>query len=533
MTDQRRPDEGFQASARIGERGASRRPLVTTAVVVALLVVAVVKPWNLPSRPIPAEPSRSPAPGAVAAASGAAGPPSPAGPAPSSVPGFPFAPRSDDALTAVAEDRAGWGMRAIVQSRRGILAGSLLAERWSSVDVPASGEPIPGAFDGIPLADQLSDVADVAYALGVTAPPDAMPLDIRFWRTSEDRGWVRLLPEAIPGPEPGSWLWRPDPLWATVDGTWPSGTYRVDVLLGPRIVRLEAVLGGTFRADTRAVVPAGLGAPIDQALDGLPPGPFVLTEYGPAWIPLAASGQFDELSAWLAPYLGTGFVAPAYGQTVNGLGVLGEAGAPPEDLVIERISGVPQPSAVALNVSVVQTGDGSGSAMFGRPLGGHLFADGLYRITATWPGGRSEDWEVEVTPGTAPSVPTSPLEALSRWESGRSPGSTGFPVVTVGPRDGDLAVSDGCPTSTRITATDALLGVVLPPEARLTGVRVLVLGSDRNPDWRFRFEPDAVPGLTVVAVPNGGLPARDYDLVLDLDGPHGPWRVLQRICVVG
>jgi hypothetical protein len=527
MADEPRRDEGFQATARIGRDGSTRGPLAASAVVAALLVIAIVKPWN----PGPAPTPRPTSPAVAEVASLAPVPSTPASPD-SSAPAVPAGHVSSQALVDAASDRLIWGMRAIVQSRRGVLAGPLLAERWASAPVPATGPAIPGAFDDTPLDGPLGDVADAAYALAVTTPPDAMPLDVRFWRTSEDRGWVRLLPLPIAGREPGSWLWRPDPTWSTVDGTWPSGTYRVDVLLGPRIVRLEAVLAGTFRADPRVIVPGGLDAPIAAALETMPPGPFALTEYGPAAIPLAATGRFDELAAWLAPYLGTGFVAPAYGQSVNGLGVRFGAGAAPANLAIQQLSGVPQPSTVGVDLSTVQAGDGSGDAVFARPLGGHLFTDALYRIVAEWPDGRRQDWEVEVTPGPTPQVPMSPLEALSRWESARGSADPALPVVTVDAPGGNPMSSATCQPRTRISAADGLVGVALPDGAHLTGVSVLVLAGDRTPDSRFHFAADAVAGLTVVAVPYGGLPAGDYDLVLDLDGPDGRWRMLQRVCVV-
>jgi hypothetical protein len=524
MTDERRPEEGFQARARIGPHGSTRGPLAATGVIAALLVLAIVKPWNLAARPVLDLPPASPRPGAEASLRVDPSPPV------ESTPPAPTDPASrapDDALVAVTDVQAQWGMRAIVQRR--IPPGPLLAERWASATVPADGPPIPGAFDGIPLDRPLSDVGDAAYALGVTTPQDALPLDVRFWRASEDRGWVRLLPSPFIGREPGSWLWRPDPDWTTTDGAWPSGTYRVDVLLGARIVRLEAVVGGTGAVDPRVIEPGGLDAPIGTGLQLLPNGPFALTEWGPATIPLAGSGTYDERTAWIAPYVGAGLVAPAYGRDVNGLGLLLDVGVAAPTLLIEAVSGVPEPGLIPAAVSSVDVDGRTG--LFARPLGGHLLTDGLYRIVAQWPDGRTEDWIVEVAPGIAPSLPISPLEALSRWSSRPRPARPVWPVVAVAAGDGNPTFSASCDPATRITSSDPLIGVALPADAHLTGVRVLVLGADRTTDRRFFFASAALPGLTVVAVPDGGLAARDYDLVLDLDGPDGPWRVLQRICV--
>jgi hypothetical protein len=525
MTDEQRPEDGFQARARIGPRGSTRRPLVATGVVAALLVVAVVKPWSLAARPAPSPAPGSPSP--VAAASLRAGPSAAVESTPPT-PADAADPEPDDALVAVTDERVGWGMRAIVQRR--IPPSPLLAEQWASASVPPAGPAIPGAFDGIPLEGPLSDVGDSAYALGVTTPQDALPLDLRFWRANENRGWARLLPVPFAGREPGSWLWRPDPTWATTDGAWPSGTYRVDVLLGTRIVRLEAVVSGTFAANPRVIMPGALDAPISTALEGMPLGPFALTEFGPSTIPLAGSGSFDERTAWLAPYLGAGYIAAAYGN-VNGLGVLGSAGDAPEHLSIEQVSGFGEPSSIAVDVSSVTSPDGSKVALFARPLGGYLFADALHRIIADWPGGRREAWEIEVAPGPAVQVPRSPLEAVSRWNGLLSTDDISAPIVRATGDVNEAVPPDECDPRTRIRSVDALIGVTLPAASRLTGIRALVPGAARAPDWRFWFGSGALQDLAVVAVPFGGLPARDYDLVLDLDGPDGPSRVVQRICV--
>jgi hypothetical protein len=55
----------------------------------------------------------------------------------------------------------------------------------------------------------------------------------------------------------------------------------------------------------------------------------------------------------------------------------------------------------------------------------------------------------------------------------------------------------------------------------------------RSADIAIRSAPEAIPRLTVVALPPGGLPVRDYDLFLTLETTSGVSRIAQRVCVTG
>ncbi|HET7030892.1 MAG TPA: hypothetical protein VFI34_10305, partial [Candidatus Limnocylindrales bacterium] len=99
--------------------------------------------------------------------------------------------------------------------------------------------------------------------------------------------------------------------------------------------------------------------------------------------------------------------------------------------------------------------------------------------------------------------------------------------------DADPVVSTDCSPATAITASDALFGVSLPEGARLTRISALVPDVIRSPDWLFRFSADPTDGLAVVVAPNGGLPAREYELVLHVAMGQMTWSVSQRICVSG
>jgi hypothetical protein len=406
-----------------------------------------------------------------------------------------------------------------------------LSERWVDAAVPATGPPVPGSNEASLADGPLGDPSDLTFALGVTTPPDALALDVRFWRVSEDRGWARILPKPIPGPEPSAWLWRPDDAWSTADGTWPSGTYRLDVLLGTRIVRLEVVVPGDLVATGWAPTPNPFAQPVERALDAVAPGPFVIGDFGPTGVPLAAAEPFDEREAWLAPFLGTGFVGQAYATSVSAVGVAAPSDDAPTELLVEQVSGLSSPAAIGVDLESVRSRGGSVAALVGRPLGGHLVPDGLWRLTASWPGGRTASWEVQISPGIAPATPTSPLEALSRWRAARDVDASTWPVVTVEPPSGDPMVSATCDPRTAITSATDMIGVALPRGAVLRSVQALLLDVSRTPSWTVWFTGEPVDGLAVVAIPNGGLPAGSYDVVLHLADATRSWSALQRICV--
>jgi hypothetical protein len=439
-------------------------------------------------------------------------------------------PRAATALVATSRDRAAWGIRAVVHRVRGAVAGSPLTERWTAADVPATGDVIPGPFDAIPLAHALTDDADAVDALGITTPDDALPLDVRFYRPSEDRGWLRLLAEPIPGREPADWLWRPDPAWSTVDSAWPSGMYRADVLLGARIVRLELVLRGTF-----SPAPAFGGAnaiePGAMILDQLEPGPVALSEYGPASIAFAADRDFDERTAWLAPTLGRGFVGEAMGRDVSDLGLLTATSEGPSSVWLEQVSAVPEPSRVAVEVRTIPSATGGRTATLVRPARGGLLTDALYRLGAEWPDGRTQRWEIEVAPGMPPVVPVSPLDAVGRWVGARAAGGAA-PVIAAPSRDAAAPGEATCDAATVVSTEDPFLGVTLSSGDVLEGVELLAPGSERAaPSPRFTRVP--IDGLAVIALPNAGLPAGAIDVHLRIRSGRASRSVAQRICVAG
>jgi hypothetical protein len=114
----------------------------------------------------------------------------------------------------------------------------------------------------------------------------------------------------------------------------------------------------------------------------------------------------------------------------------------------------------------------------------------------------------------------------------------GQPIVT----DLDLGGTDGdgtCGGSARITPFDELIGIVVPSGERVADVRLFAIDSIRRPDVATRIWVDrpgpldgrALGGITVVALPSGGIAARQYALIAETTSDSGPSRLIYTICV--
>ena len=114
----------------------------------------------------------------------------------------------------------------------------------------------------------------------------------------------------------------------------------------------------------------------------------------------------------------------------------------------------------------------------------------------------------------------------------------GQPIVT----DLDLGGTDGdgtCGGSARITPFDELIAIVVPPGDRVADVHLFAIDSIRRPDVPTRMWVDrpgpldgrALGGIAVVALPSGGIAARQYALIAETTSGNGPGRLIYTICV--
>ena len=524
-----RPSEPTELRVDPVRVGGGRRPavpaLIVAIVAITFVSLALWKPWDRGS----ARPGGIPRPGASGLVADATRNPSPS--ANPDVPPFPTPidpfPTKETLLASTTTQRS-WGIRTVVLPGGTTPAGGAgrLAERWLPIDVAV------GAAWTLADNSAIGGSTDDILAIGVTTPDDALPLDVRFWRLDRSAFPERVVAIAIPGPEPASWLWLPDPAQATVLGTWPAGTYRIDVLLGPRIVRLVATI--PHAAPSVAPTPAAVSSPpVAAMLSGLPVGPFAIVAGRLAPILGGTGPLVDERKAWLGAAVGLTLdsVARISSPAVSGFGVFLAPGQQPVGLTLAMVPAASAGPEVTLDA--ISDPLSNQAALVVRPVSNGPLPAGLYRLTASWTGGApgSASWQVEIVPSTPAIPPVSPLEEMGRWIGvlGSPDNLAQQPVLF--PADGATLDVDGCSTSTRITPADPLIGIAVPTGFEVRRVRMSIIGAVVGGGVPLRIALNAIPRLTIVAVPSGGLGARRYDLLVNVAGPDGDQVLGSQFCV--
>lgn len=419
------------AHAEAGRTGGGPGPAVVLLAVTAVLAVSILKPWD----------AGAASPDGAAPDPGVVGLPVPTGAAvalPAEAPGGPGDSSADPDGTAAPADRTPrppsameptvlpaipgpeglaeallprdeWGLRAIVfePATGAVQAGpdARLVERWIRADVEGSRRSLnaPAAFAG-----------DAVVALGLTAPPGVQPVAVRIWRLSELELPQRVAVEEIPGPGPFGVLWRPGRS-ATALGTWPRGSYRVDVVLADRVVRIYSAIPTGARMEAR-LPPLAMGPAPDvaAAIRGMDAGVFAVS--GPEVVRVAADPvePMGELDAWLSPACaapaGPCPVGTLVSRTVSAVGVVLEAGAVPTNVEFRLLA--PVPRSPRMLAGILATGPAgapaSRTAVLLRVDSPGPLSSGLYRLTLDWltaaGESRTASWHVEIVPpGLEPS----------------------------------------------------------------------------------------------------------------------------------
>jgi hypothetical protein len=396
-------------------------------------------------------------------------------------------------LLAATAPHDAWGIRALVDAG-GSGDAAALREHWESVE-PAEGTYVP-----------LTVVDDgVVRALGVTAPLDETPLDIRAWAELPGQGWRWLDARRPASPAPGADLLllpppTDDPASA---GAWPEGRYRLDLLLGERVVRADVTVGRPVYPsgpETPAVPGADIGWADDPSV-----GPFVVADGVARPLADRPSRSMDARAAWLDV---AAAVASASAERVTTLGVV----MPPEaadttgilrQLAPDRGPGGPAPVAVAR----VDPSAGVPSHLrFDLPVE-RPFDPGTYALHVAWTTDHGEfeaTWHVELRPG--PAVAPRPLLAAARrfaTFAGReallwadiADRSTGVWTIEVQP----ISDGAGCPSLAGSGPVGVLgIGHAVggPPDA----VELVRLdASDTETAEPVRLAKEVVVGLTLVA----------------------------------
>ena len=410
-----------------------------------------------------------------------------------------------------------------------------LSERWQAIDVGS------GSAGDLATADTAIETGDDVVALGVTTPNDALPLDVRFWRLEAGDVVQRILPRPVPGREAGSWLWLPDPHEATARGTWPAGTYRIDVLLGSRIVRLATIVPTGVSALPRGVAAAAEPINLVDQLRSFAAGPFAFTPQVAIPIDVVPRDPLDERTAWLGPASGQLDSAALGRVTVDRVTALGLLLKPGErfvsaDLVrVVPIADKPDVQTVLLPPVPRSDGELATAVLFEygdlRPL-----ESGLYHLTETvllaTGDGQTQTWNLEIIPSAALPPPGVPLVRMARWVTLMSDLDmlAGEPLVS----DHDLGSGDAvgtCGGSAHVSVGDGLFGLIEPPGTIVQSVRMYPTDAVRFADLRIRTALNAVDGLSIVAIPSGVLKNDTYELIVDRLSAAGPDRALYTVCV--
>jgi hypothetical protein len=265
--------------------------------VLALIVLAVAKPWAVPG-PLPIAPL-------LAAASPSPQPtPSPSvTPAPEPTPAPPtgIAAIDWDAVGAALIPHDNWGIRAVVYRAD----TNTVREEWSPLK--SSDTDVQAAVNN---ADSYAVLGwdGTIVALGVTTPLVDLPLDVRAWREmaaspASRSGWRNLvLTGSTPRGDPSSRLLHLPDEWSDGNG-WPSGEYQLDVLLERAVMHIHLWLSGD--AGPSPTAPPPRAAPADAELGALTATPGGFIESGTVTVPYVFGGlsptsaPHDEFNAWL------------------------------------------------------------------------------------------------------------------------------------------------------------------------------------------------------------------------------------------
>lgn len=487
-------------------------PAVIGVVVVAAAIgLAVLKPWAPPS------PGATVA-SAAASGSGAIGDAATAVPTPGSS-GAAATIESTPPITwtfaaAALEPHAVWGVRAVVRGRQtgsgspGDGPGTGLVERWAELEVASDGTETAL----LPTADQ------GVLALGLTFPSDELPLDVRIFRETA-RGWRWLDSEPIgTSPAAGAFLFAPPRIGGAVRPTWPTGAYRIEVLVGDTIRRLDVDLPDRFE-----VVPDAGFVP-DEMRTGLTSpfapefgtsgrrGPFLVDGGRTVWLDGQGTEALEPAAAWRSTQLVPGGIEPrsvsaVHAPRANGFGYLFAADAADLSVELARLQPEGSPMDVRRADGARFAGDDRLPFVILRTPAGEPWLPGIYRLDANWSdddGRHRAVLHVELRPGPFGMQPVV-LGSLRRLApaAGRDiaagvSGPSGQPL--------DLACT-GTRTGETIVSTDppAVIGLGHPPgEApRSVVVERVLEGSESASFVPLVLAREPIAGLTLLAPADG------------------------------
>ena len=490
-------------------------------VTVAALVLAIVKPWGGDPSGIAAVPSSAP-------------PTSSAQPPVISTRGALVSPTWSDILPVVSR-RTEWGIRTIVIRTTTSSAPASSAAPSSAAPSAAASQGyaerwVVADFNGRDQGDAVVDGGEGAIvALGVTFPQDETPLAVRIWldHAGGELEWIDARPiDQVPAR--GAYLF----LRRSVPGgpvrSWGPGRYRVDVLVGGGIRRIDVEIpdGSGNVPDPEPwsrVVPRIIGLDV-PGLAGLPSGLFAQVDG--AAVPLASTAgpPLDETGAWMdvdrratdeEPW---SYVARTYQPRATQIGVVLPPTSVIRSMALHRLA--PFDDIPVIGGTAIGSGEALSFVVFAPP-GGAAWRPGVYALSVEWVDGdgpHDRTWHVELRPGPLAVEPVL-LSAARAWA--RYAGSTGVLLGTTESIDGasdasairlleivphkgthypGLSGSDliGC-GPTIVHGRPTVIGLVGPVGTDLAPVtsRLLYPFADTGP-LEVLTVAEAMPGLTLV-----------------------------------
>ncbi len=479
----------------------------------------MLKPW---ASPVPDDIAAR----ATATGSGAIGDAATALPAPSR----PSAPVVIDSTPPIPwsfvadalEPHDAWGVRAIVRGRQtgsgspGDGPGTGLVERWSELETATDGRETAL----LPTADQ------GVLALGLTFPADELPLDVRIFRETE-RGWQWLDSEPIgTSPAVGAFVYAPPRIGGAIRPTWPTGAYRIEVLVGDSIRRLDVDLPDRFEVVPEAgFIPdelrTGLTSPFapDLGTSGRR-GPFVVDAGRTVWLDANGAEALEPADAWLSTQLVPGGIEPqsvvaVHAPRANGFGYLFAADATDMSVELARLQPEGSPGAFRRADGARFAGDDRLPFVILRAPAGEPWPAGTYRMDIGWRDGdgmHRSSVHVELRPGPFGTQPII-LGSLRRLApaAGREmvagvsePGGRAVDLSCTGGRTGETIVSSDPP---------AVIGLGHPPGEAPTSILAerIIHGSADVVPLAMAREP--IPGLTLLVPASGdAFPPGEYRL---------------------
>jgi hypothetical protein len=377
--------------------------------------------------------------------------------------------------------------------------------------------------EGGPVAPLIVIGTLPVHVLGVTAPADETPLGIRVWGRGHDGQWHWLDIGRIVPVVPAADLLLPPP---RVDGVallaWPPGRYRIDLLMGQHVSRIDVTIDRDAPPPDAPVSAWSTTGPRSTAIwtGDEPSGPYVVADGYVQPLDGLEGPTLSAAEAWLGGHT----VVSAWSPRATALGVVLPSAALDATAVIRRVT----PEEVfAGPVATIGTRPGaSGVSTYVQfdMREPYRFEPGVYAIEAHWSGGEGADagtWHIELRPAPADPVTTF-LAAAQRYAP--VAGSWGLVIGGAGADDSPVAVAsleDGVGCDDAVSPAQVLvIGITHPPDVDPGEIDFSrVRGGSGTEPVALRIARSVVPGLTLIGGRSAwALAEGTYVLTLEHEG---------------